>query len=66
MFICLFDGVQCHIPQYFGYIVTVSFIAGADPGGGAPGAPPPSKKKKKRKKKKGLRDWTDNRLMLNT
>jgi hypothetical protein len=49
MFICLFDGVQCHIPQYFGYIVTVSFIAGADPGGGAPGAPP-SKKKKKEKR----------------
>ena len=33
--------------------------AGKDPGGGAPGARP-------RPLKKDMRDWIDNRLMLNT
>ena len=36
--------------------------AGADPGGGAPGDPLPNEKEKQ----KDWRDWTDNRLMLNT
>jgi hypothetical protein len=30
LFVCLFDGVLRYFPQYFSYIVAVSFIGGGN------------------------------------
>ena len=59
LFYCRLIEANCDVYSWIWCIPAVyEWTSGADPGGGATGARP--------LRKKDWRDWTDNRLMLNT